>query len=106
MRKNKSKYQIEHLRKLANEIIRRDQIKKVSSTQIKFMEERELLNFIAQHGHLDPPDNLNPLFIFSLINNVLLCAAVNGEIILLELAKETLASRGYNASNQWVGFMN
>jgi hypothetical protein len=91
------------LREMANEIIKRERLK-TSATQIQFMSKRELLNFVSRYGHDELLDEYNPIHIFSLVKNDLLCAAVNGELDLLELAKETLASRGLNANNQWVGF--
>jgi hypothetical protein len=49
-------------------------------------------------------DDLNPLFLFSTVNNELLCDIVNGKIDVVSLAKHELEKRGYNEKNEWVGF--
>ena len=50
------------------------------------------------------PDEKNPEFLFNLTDNELLGMIVRGEIDPVEIAKQTLANRGYNDRNEWVGF--
>lgn len=50
------------------------------------------------------PDDLNPIFLFSGVNNQLICDIVNGKIDVLSLAKYELEKRGYNEKNKWIGF--
>lgn len=46
----------------------------------------------------------NPEYIFSLTSNELLGAIVRGELNPVDLAKMTLANRGYDKNGNWVGF--
>jgi hypothetical protein len=97
MKKHRNNFEVSRLRTLANEIIRRDHLK-TTSTQIRFMEQKELLNFIAMHGHSEIPDDLNPNFIFSSTNTELLKLAFEGEINLLDLVKQQLENRLYKVN--------
>lgn len=98
------KYDLEQLKKTANEIIQRDGLK-TSAAKISSMTENELYNFIAKHGHENLPDELNPAFIFEQTDTELLCAAFAGEISLLELAKRALTSRGLDENGNYIGFL-
>ena len=53
---------------------------------------------------MELPDELNPNYLFSLINTKLLSDAVNGKIDLKELALKELKNRGLNEFGEWVGF--
>lgn len=49
-------------------------------------------------------DELNPRYVFSMSDNRLLTAIISGEIDAIEMAKITLAGRGFNADGKYVGF--
>jgi hypothetical protein len=65
-------------------------------------DEVKLWNTKAVFGLI--PDDLNPIFIFSLTANELLSKIAKGEINSQELAKRELENRGMNIDGQWVGF--
>ncbi|MCO5763241.1 MAG: hypothetical protein NHG36_17325 [Chromatiaceae bacterium] len=50
------------------------------------------------------PDELNPKFIFSLINKKLLLDAAAGRIDLNALVRRELANRGIDENGSWIGF--
>lgn len=60
--------------------------------------------FMNKYIPTNESDDQNPDFIFSTTSIDLLGAIVRGEIDILELAKETLANRGYDENGFWIGF--
>jgi len=49
-------------------------------------------------------DDLNPHFMFSDIRSELLLAIEAGELDVLDLVRDQLASRGFDRAGKWVGF--
>jgi hypothetical protein len=97
MKRHRNNFDVNRLRTLAGEINHRDNLK-ISCTKIKFMDQKELLNFIAIHGHSELPDDMNPAFIFSSTHTDLLVTALEGEINLMDLVKQQLEGRLYKFS--------
>ena len=52
----------------------------------------------------DPPDRLNPEFLYNTVDSELLLKIATGEIDPVKLAKRAMANRGLNKHGNWCGF--
>ena len=59
-------------------------------------------NKAAEDGTI--PDEENPISLFATTPNKLLVMGLNKEFSFSDLAKRTLANRGFNLQGEWVGF--
>jgi hypothetical protein len=91
------------IRKLTREVVLREKLM-ISYTQIQFMERDKMLKLIATYGHKALPDELNPIFTFSMVHTEILIKAATNKIDLVEMAKAELKNRGYNEKGIYVGF--
>ena len=83
-----------------------------------FTSERELVGFVflVMHKHVNKvndmktekveelPDDLNPVYMFSLTQTELLVQIATGKIDAVDYARAELANRGIGKNGVWVGF--